>query len=299
MTRQYKAPLSDNLRGSLWMVAAMAGFAVEDMFLKSAAATLPVGQIMVFFGAGGTLLFAILTKLRGEALFPVAMKSPVILIRALFEVSGRLFYTLAIALTPLSSASAILQASPLLVVAGAALVFGERVGWRRWAAIALGFAGVLIVLRPGADSFTPLSLFAVLGTIGFAGRDLATRAAPQGLSNMQLGLYGFAMIVVAGASMLALFGGAAMPGPSAVLDLTAAILIGVAAYYALTAAMRTGSVGVVTPFRYTRLVFALSLGVTVFGERPDALTLIGSAVIVASGLYTLWRSSRRATPTAA
>lgn len=294
MTRQFNPPFSDNLRGSLWMIAAMAGFAVEDMFLKSAAATLPVGQIMVIFGAGGTLLFAILTKLRGEALFPAAMKSPVILIRALFEVSGRLFYTLAIALTPLSSASAILQASPLLVVAGAALVFGERVGWRRWTAIGIGFAGVLIVLRPGADSFTPLSLFAVLGTIGFAGRDLATRAAPQGLSNMQLGVYGFAMIVLAGAGMLALFGGAVMPGPRAAFDLAAGILIGVAAYYAITTAMRTGSVGVVTPFRYTRLVFALILGLTVFGERPDALTLIGSAVIVASGLYTLWRSSRSA-----
>jgi drug/metabolite transporter (DMT)-like permease len=285
-------PANDNLRGSLWMVAAMAGFAVEDMFLKSAAAELPVGQVMVIFGSGGMLLFACLTKARGEALFPVAMLHPAILIRALFEVSGRLFYTLAIALTPLSSASAILQASPLMVVAGAALVFGERVGWRRWTAICMGFAGVLIILRPGADSFTPLSLFAVLGTIGFAGRDLATRAAPPGLSNMQLGVYGFAMIVLAGAGMLALFGGAAMPGPRAAFELAAGTLIGVGAYYAITAAMRTGSVGVVTPFRYTRLVFALILGVLVFGERPDALTLTGSAVIVTSGLYTLLRSRR-------
>ncbi len=292
-TRARDAVQRDNLRGSLFMVAAMAGFAVEDMFLKSASAVLPVGEVMMIFGAGGMAAFAMLTGLRGESLFPRAMLVPAILIRAGFEVAGRLFYTLAIALTPLSSASAILQATPLVVVAGAALVFGERVGWRRWAAIGAGFAGVLLILRPGADAFTPLSLFAVLGTLGFAGRDLATRAAPPALSNMQLGIYGFAMIVVAGVCLLAVTGGAAMPPPRARLDLALAVGVGVAAYWAITAAMRTGAVAAVTPFRYTRLIFALILGSAVFGENPDALTLAGSAVIVASGLYTLWRGGRR------
>jgi drug/metabolite transporter (DMT)-like permease len=282
----------DNLTGSLLMVAAMAGFAVEDMFLKSAAATLPVGQIMMIFGAGGMIAFAILTLLRGERVFHPAILSRPILIRAVFEVAGRLFYTLAIALTPLSSASAILQATPLVVVAGAAVFFGESVGWRRWTAIAAGFVGVLIILRPGADSFTPLSLFAVLGTLGFAGRDLATRAAPPVLSNMQLGVYGFAMVLAAGAGLLGFTGGALIPGPRASADLALGILVGVFAYYALTAAMRTGAVAVVTPFRYTRLVFALILGALVFGEHPDALTLTGSAIVVASGLYTLWRARR-------
>ncbi len=284
----------DNLTGSILMVAAMAGFAVEDMFLKSAAATLPVGQIMMIFGAGGMIAFAVLTLLRRERVFHPAILSRPILIRAVFEVAGRLFYTLAIALTPLSSASAILQATPLVVVAGAAVFFGESVGWRRWTAIAAGFVGVLIILRPGADSFTPLSLFAVLGTFGFAGRDLATRAAPPVLSNMQLGVYGFAMVLLAGAGLLAFTGGAVLPGPRASADLALGILVGVFAYYAITAAMRTGEVAVVTPFRYTRLVFALILGAAVFGERPDALTLTGSAVIVASGLYTLWRARRAA-----
>jgi drug/metabolite transporter (DMT)-like permease len=282
----------DNLTGSLLMVAAMAGFAVEDMFLKSAAATLPVGQIMMIFGAGGMIAFLFLTLRRRERVFHPAILSRPILIRALFEVAGRLFYTLAIALTPLSSASAILQATPLVVVAGAAVFFGESVGWRRWTAIAVGFVGVLIILRPGADSFTLLSLLAVLGTLGFAGRDLATRAAPPVLSNMQLGVYGFAMVLLAGAGLLAFTGGAVIPGPRASADLALGTLVGVFAYYAITAAMRTGEVAVVTPFRYTRLVFALILGALVFGERPDALTLTGSAVVVASGLYTLWRARR-------
>jgi drug/metabolite transporter (DMT)-like permease len=283
---------ADNLRGAAFMVAAMAGFAVEDMFLKRAAAELPVGQIMVIFGAGGLLVFAGLVVARGERLFPRAMLSPTILVRALFEVAGRLFYILAIALTPLSSASAILQATPLVVVAGAAVFFGERIDLRRWIAVLAGFVGVLLILRPGADDFSLLSVFAVLGTLGFAGRDLATRAAPPALSNMQLGVFGFAMIVVAGAGMLAFSRPPVTPSPAVWTALGLAVAVGVAAYYAITVAMRTGTVAAVTPFRYTRLVFALILGAAVFGERPDALTLIGAAVIVASGIYTLRAGAR-------
>jgi drug/metabolite transporter (DMT)-like permease len=285
--------MTPDQRGSLWMVAAMAGFAVEDMFLKRAATTLPVGQILMIFGIGGTLAFAVLAVRQGERVLHPAILSPVILGRCGFEALGRLFYTLAIALTPLSSASAILQAAPLVVVSGAAILFGERVGLRRWLAILAGFGGVLMVLRPGLDGFTPLSLLAVAGMLGFAARDLATRAAPAILSNLQLGIYGFAMMVPAGAVLLALSGGAAMPDPAAAAHLAAATAIGVGAYYALTAAMRTGDVSVVTPFRYTRLLCALILGTAVFGERPDAITLAGSAVIVASGLYTLLAAGRR------
>jgi drug/metabolite transporter (DMT)-like permease len=274
------------------MVAAMAGFAVEDMFLKSAARELPVGQILMLFGGGGMIGFAILAARRGEAVLHPAILTPVLLIRCVFEVTGRLFYTLAIAFTPLSSASAILQATPLVVVMGAALIFGEKVGWRRWTAIVVGFVGVLVILRPGVEGFTALSLLAVLGTLGFAGRDLATRAAPAILSNLQLGIYGFAMMVPTGAVLLAFSGGAAVPSATAALQLAAATGVGVAAYYSLTVAMRTGEVSVVTPFRYTRLVFALVLGVLAFGERPDALTLLGSMIIVASGLYTLLRTRR-------
>lgn len=275
------------------MVAAMAGFAVEDVLLKFAARSVPVGQILMIFGGGGMLVFALLTKLRGERVFHPAILSRPILIRAVFEVMGRLFYTLAIAYTALSSASAILQATPLVVVAGAALIFGERVGWRRWSAILVGFAGVLIILRPGLEGFTVASLLAVAGTIGFAGRDLATRAAPPVLSNLQLGVYGFAMMVPTGAVLLMFFGEAVVPDLAASGQLVAATVVGVAGYYALTAAMRMGDVGVIAPFRYTRLVFALILAVALFGERPDGYTLVGSAIIVASGIYTLIRGRRR------
>lgn len=284
--------MNNNMRGGLLMIAAMAGFAVEDMFLKTAARQVPVGQILMIFGAAGMIGFAILAKSQGARLLNSAILSVPILTRAVFEVMGRLFYTLAIAMTPLSSASAILQATPLVVVAGAALVFGERVGWRRWAAIMAGFVGVLIILRPGLEGFTPLSILAVLGMLGFAGRDLATRAAPKTLSNLTLGVYGFAMMVPTGAGLLVWTGGAVVPDTAASLALAGATLFGVAGYYALTAAMRVGEVSVVTPFRYTRLLFALIFGMLVFAERPDAATLLGSAIIVASGIYTLLRGRK-------
>lgn len=285
--------MSENLRGSLFMVLAMAGFAIEDMLLKRVAgAGMPVGEILIFFGTGGMLLFMALTKAQGQRLWHASVVAPRMLMKAGFEVMGRLFYTLAIAFTALSSASAILQATPLVVVAGAALIFREKVGWRRWSAILVGLAGVLVILRPGVEGFTAASLLAVAGLIGFAGRDLATRAAPRVLSNFQLGIYGFAAMVPTGAGLLLWQGGAVMPDVAQTVQLAAAIAVGVFAYWALTVAMRTGEVSVVTPFRYTRLVFALILGVTVFGERPDALTLIGSAIVVGAGIYTLLRTRR-------
>ena len=283
----------DNLRGSLLMVGAMGAFALEDMFLKSAASELPVGQILILFGAGGMAIFLLLSLRRGERLFHPGIASRALIVRSICEVVGRLCFTLAIVLTPLSSASAILQATPLVVTVGAVVFFGERVGWRRWLAILIGFAGVTLILRPGLSGFEPASLFAVAGTLGFAGRDLATRAAPPGMSNLQLGTYGFAMLIVAGAIALNYTGGAKLPSGAAWASLGAATLIGVLAYNALTGAMRVGDVSVVAPFRYTRLVFALFLGITVFGERPDIWMLVGSAIVIGSGTFTMLRSKPR------
>jgi len=286
-------PLTDNLRGSLWMTASMAGFAVEDMFLKSAAQQIPIGLAILIMGPIGIATFAALALRRGERPFPRALLSRTMAVRSGFEITGRLFYALAIALTPISIASAILQASPLVVVLGAALIFGERVGWQRWGIILLGFVGVLVILRPGLEGFDALSLLAVVGLLGFAGRDLATRAAPPALSNAQLGVAGFVMLTVSGAIILAVSGGAHWPEPATWAKLCGAAVFGISGYAALTTAMRTGEVGVVTPFRYTRLLFAMIFGITVFGERPDAATLIGSAIIVGCGVILLAGQRRR------
>lgn len=280
--------MTDNQRGALYMTASMAGFAVEDVFVKAAARGLPLGQVLLTIGLAGMLVFSAMAARRGEALLPPSFLSRPMLVRSCFEVTGRLFYGLAITLTALSTTSAILQATPLVVVAGAALVFGERVTPMRWLAVLVGFVGVLVILRPGSD-FSALSLLAVVGLLGFAGRDLATRAAPKGLSNRQLGALGFAMLAAAGVILLAVTGGAKIPTGLGLFHLAGGTVFGVAGYHALTFAMRTGEVSAVTPFRYTRLIFAMVLAMALFGERPDLATWIGAALVVGSGIFALKR----------
>jgi len=272
------------------MVASMAAFAVEDVFIKSTTNTLPIGQVLIMFGLGGAILFACLALRNGERLFSSDVVSLPMCLRMFFETLGRLFYTIAIVMTPLSSATVILQATPIIVIAGAALVFGERVGWRRWIAILVGLGGVVVIVRPGLNSFSALSIFAVLGTLGFAGRDLASRAAPLRLSVSILGLYGFLSVVFAGI-LVSIWVAEPFVRPSfeSSLYVSGAILLGVTAYAGLMKAMRTGEVSAVTPFRYSRLLFGLAFGVLIFKEELNAPMLIGSTLIVASGLFILWR----------
>ena len=278
---------SENLRGSLWMVTSMAGFAGEDAFLKTAARTLPVGQALLMMGLAGMFVFGLFAAKSGQPPVPRGALSRTMAIRSAFEVAGRLFYALAIAFTPISTASAILQATPLIVVPAAAILFGETVGTKRYLITSCGFIGVLIILRPGLSAFDPLSLLAVAGLLGFAGRDLATRAAPPALSNAQLGVAGFAMLALSGMIILAFTGGATFLSLATLPLLAGASLFGIAGYASLTVAMRTGQVSAVTPFRYSRLIFAMLLGMIVFGERPDATTFLGAAIIVACGLAIL------------
>lgn len=272
------------------MIAAMAVFAVEDAFIKAASVTLPVGQVLVIFGLGGALVFAALALFNKEPLYTADVVSRPMCIRVIFEIIGRLFYVLALSLIPLSAATVILQATPLVVVAGAALVFGEKVGWRRWAAIVIGLIGVVVIIQPGTESFSARSLLAIIGMIGFAGRDLASRAAPAKLSTAILGLYGFLAIIVAG-GVFAVWQGVAfvMPDAGTSLYVLGAVLAGVVAYSCLMKAMRTGEVSAVTPFRYSRLLFGIALGIMLFGERLSLAMVVGSALIVVSGLFILWR----------
>ncbi|VVT08519.1 DMT family transporter [Hoeflea alexandrii] len=290
MTTHIATDLKANLVGSGWMIASMAVFAVEDAFIKAASVTLPVGQVLVIFGLGGALVFASLALYNREPLYSADVISRPMWIRVVFEIIGRLFYVLALSLIPLSAATVILQAAPLVVVAGAALVFGEKVGWRRWSAIFVGLAGVVIIIQPGTDSFSALSLLAVAGMIGFAGRDLASRAAPAKLSTAILGLYGFLPIMVAG-GFYAAWQGVPFVMPDGVTSLYAlgAVLSGVIAYSCLMKAMRTGEVSAVTPFRYSRLLFGIALGIILFDEQLSLAMMVGSGLIVASGLFILLR----------
>jgi drug/metabolite transporter (DMT)-like permease len=275
------------------MVAAMAAFAVEDVLIKLAAERLPTGQILLVLGLGGTLAFAALARRAGRPVIGPALRHPAVMARNAGEVIGTAGFVTALALVPLSTLTAIFQAMPLAVTLGAALFLGERVGWRRWSAILVGFAGVLLILRPGTEGFRPEALWALLAVAGLALRDLATRRVPPRVSTLELAVWGFAAVGLLGAGQLALSGGAVLPDAREAALLAAALAVGLVAYAALTAATRAGTVADIAPFRYSRLLFGLALGALVFGERPDAATLAGAALILASGLYTLARERAR------
>ncbi|MCG7899647.1 MAG: DMT family transporter [Candidatus Thiodiazotropha lotti] len=279
----------NNFTGSLWMTISMGCFAIEDTFLKIVTQTMSIGQLLIVFGLGGALIFTGMARFSGQNIFTKACFSRPMLTRILFEIMGRLFYVLALAYTTLSATTVILQAAPIFVVLGAALFFDEKVGWQRWTAIFIGLLGVVVIIRPGSESFSILSLFAVAGMLGFAGRDLASRAAPSTLGISILGFYGFVSIVIAGLLFSAWQNTPFItPDFSTSLYLLGAILFGVIAYSGLMKAMRTGDVSAVTPFRYTRLLFGVSLGVLLFGEPLSTPVVVGCCLIVISGIVILW-----------
>lgn len=283
----------ENIRGAILMVLSMLGFAIEDMLIKQMSGGVPLGQILMTLGAGGGLAFGIWAQLRGARVLGPDIWNPAVLARNGCEAVGTIGYTSAVVFSPLSTATAIAQAIPLLVTMGAALFLAEPVGWRRWSAILAGFAGVMLVVQPGGEGFVPASLFAVMGSVGLAGRDLAARRVPARVISVQLACYGFVTLVPTGLLLLAVTGDrAVIPDGADAGRLVAAMGIGVFAYYAITAASRLGDVSVIAPYRYARLIFGITIGMIAFGERPDGLALTGAAVIAASGLYTFVREAR-------
>ena len=275
------------------MITSMAFFAVEDSLIKFVTSTIPIGQILIMFGLGGALIFLLVAHFKNEKIMLRDMLLLPMYVRALFEIIGRLFYVLAISLIPLSTATVIIQATPIVVVAGAAIIFGEKVGWRRWTAILLGLFGVIVIIQPTAESFSFLSILALIGMIGFAGRDLASRAAPENLSVFILGLHWFIALAFSGL-IYTIWDDAnfVMKDIDTIGFMVGAVVFGVAAYSCLMKAMRTGAVSAVTPFRYTRLIFGVSLGVCFFNESLNYSTVLGTILIVISGLFILSRNKR-------
>jgi len=284
---------SDNFKGSLLMIAAMALFAVEDMFIKLASGALPSGQIVFVLGACGVPVFWALARARGEAIVTKKALHPAVLLRNLGEMLGTLGFIIALAALPLALVLAVMQAMPLVVTMGAALFLGESVGWRRWGAILVGFCGVLLVIRPASASSDPTALWLILGVLGMGLRDLVSRAIPREFGNAQVSAWGLIAVTLLGGLMM-VQGGAVTVARADMGWLAGGVAFGTAGYLAVTTAARTGEVSIVAPFRYVRLVFAMIIGLVVFAEVPDFYTLLGAAIIVTSGLYAFMRQRARA-----
>ncbi len=288
------AARTDNNKATLWMVLSMAAFAVEDVFLKRAAVSMPPGQVLVINGLIGGMFFAIWAQKRGERVFSRDAFQGAPLLRNLSEGVATLLYMLVLAIAPLALASSILQATPLMVTAGAALFLGETVGWRRWASILTGFLGVLIILEPWKGGFDPAGIAMLASVVLLATRDLITRQMPIRYGTMSLSAWGMFAVVPAGLLLMYLRGeGFVMPGPANQINLAAALVTGVIGYYLVTQAMRMGEVAVVAPFRYTRLVFTVVLAMVFLGEKLTLGQSIGASIVVASGLYAFARERKR------
>ena len=283
----------ENIRGAAFMVLAMFCFAVEDALIKNLASDIPPGQILAFICAGGLACFLPLFVVRGMPLWQPEYLHPKVILRSLSEVVGSCMFVTALALIPLTTASAVIQATPLVVAMGAGLFLGQAIGWRRWIAISVGFVGVMIIIRPGLEGFQPATLFAVGGMLGLASRDLLTRSMNVKLNGMQLGTHAYVLLLPAGLILTYVQGQSfVMPNADEWLLLLAAAIVGMFAYLTIITATRTGNAGIISSFRYSRMVFALVIGFVFFAETPDAATLTGAAIIITSGIYTLWREAR-------
>lgn len=285
----------NNLHGILLVIVSMAFFTLEDMFIKQLTGTVAVGQILLFLGIGCSLVFAVMARLqRASLVTPQAWRMKPVL-RAATEMISAMAFATALARVDISTVAAVFQATPLVITMGAALFLGEDVGWRRWMAICTGFAGVLLIIRPGLEGFEPAALLVVIAVLGVAARDLLTRTMDSAVPSSVVSFQAYAALILAGGLLLVF-----TPGELRSLNggewwmLLGGCIFGVSGYYGIVVAMRVADASVVTPFRYTRLLFSILAGVIVFGERPDTLTLAGATLIIASGLYTFVREQRLA-----
>ncbi|AEM41493.1 putative transporter, RhaT family, DMT superfamily protein [Ketogulonicigenium vulgare WSH-001] len=271
----------------------MAGFAVEDVMFKLANQSLPQGTILTIVGFSGALVLAIAATIRRENVFSRDFFHPFVILRNVTEMIGTACFVMAITTVPLTLASAVAQALPLAVMAGAAIFLGEKVGWRRWAAVGVGFIGVMVIVRPGLEGFNVSTLWAVAAVMAMAVRDVITRRVPDHIASLPVASWGFMFAGFAGLVIAAAQGELPVPQGMQWLPVMTSMTAGIGAYVALIISSRIGEISAVIPFRYTRLLFAMILGALVFGERPDTWTLVGSALIVGSGLYAIYRERKR------
>jgi drug/metabolite transporter (DMT)-like permease len=285
----------NNIKGILLVIAAMAAFTIEDSFIKQLSSGLPVGQILVFLGGGGGLLFAGIARFKHQNLLARAAWKPLLCLRIGADTVAAMCFATALSLVDISTVAAVFQATPLVITMGAALFLGEQVGWRRWSAICVGFIGVLMIVRPGLAGFEPNALFVLVSVVGIAVRDLVTRLIDSAISSVVVSFQGCMSMGLAGVVLLIVDSGTWQPmEPRETWMIVAATLFGVVGYYGIVLATRIGDASVVTPFRYTRLLFSLLVGAFVFHERPDAVTLVGASLIIGTGLYTFVRERRLA-----
>ena len=274
------------------MMMSMACFAVEDTFVKLLSARLPATQILFSIGFGGALITLVLAIVLNVNLADKILLNKHVISRTIADLFGALSFTSAMVLIPMSLLASILQATPLFVTLGAAILLGEKVGWRRWSAIFIGFLGVIIILQPGYGSFQLASLLGLAAVLCLALRDVVTRDMATEIPTLTVTFYACLAMGSAGFIAYPFFGPPIMPTTYEAIILICAAIIGLTGYFLLVLATRKGDVSVIAPFRYSRLLFSLGLASLILGEKLTLPILLGGLLVVSSGIYTFGRERR-------
>ena len=280
--------MSVNLKSIIFMIIAMGCLTLTDLLIKVASQTLPIGQVMISYGVGSLIVFWALLRIKGESIRLAQLTNPTVIFRNIGDLIDLSGMFLALVYVPLSTIGAVIPPVPILVTAAAALFLGERVGMRRASAIFVGFLGALLIIQPGAASFDITAILVLIAAIGMALRDIATKLVRENLSTLLLTFYSCFLFIISGGVLLIINGGASVPVVDNSVTIAAMIVTGSLGFFFMTEAVRLGEMSVVSPFRYTRLLFSMAAGILILGEQVNASMIIGSALTILSGLY-IWR----------
>jgi drug/metabolite transporter (DMT)-like permease len=289
--RDVKPSFASAMRGISAMVTCQLAFLLNDTLNKLASESLPMGEIIFIRGVCATLLVgAIIVALGLHRKLPLLLNR-LVGFRVIGELGGTFFFLLPLFHMPIGNVMIIFQAVPLTVTAGAALFFGEGVGWRRWAAVIVGFIGVVIVVRPGLSGFDAYGLLVLVSVLFVAFRDLATRAMPFAIPTLCL-TFATAASVTAMGGVMGLAEDWVLPSARNLAEVGGASVLLTIGYITSITAMRNGDMSLTASFRYVGVVFAITSGYLVWGDVPDLPTIAGSLIIIAAGLYTLYREHK-------
>ena len=270
------------------MIIAMGCLTLTDLLIKVASQTLPIGQVMISYGIGSLIVFWALLRIKGESIRLSPLTNPTVVFRNIGDLIALNGMFLALVYVPLSTIGAVIQIVPILVTAAAALFLGERVGMRRASAIFVGFLGALLIIQPGAASFDITAILVLIAAIGMALRDIATKLVRENLSTLLLSFYSCFLFIISGSVLLIINGEASVPVLVNSFTIAVMIVTGSLGFFFMTEAVRLGEISVVSPFRYTRLLFSMAAGILILGEQVNTYMIIGSALTILSGLY-IWR----------
>jgi drug/metabolite transporter (DMT)-like permease len=289
-----KSPSPEATRGTLagigLMLTGIALFSINDALGKWLLATYSVGELLLVRSATALILLAPFVHRAGIPAFRYAPRPALQLVRIVLSTLEVAMFFWAVSYLPLADTVTFYLAGPIYVTALSVLLLGERVGWRRWSAVLVGFAGVLLALRPSAASLTLPAIVALTGSIFFALLMIATRLLRETSNTVLVG--GQIVGTLIFGAVLAPVGWIT-PSPRDFMLLSLFGVISMMALACVNHSLKLAAASVVVPYQYTLIVWAIVLGYAVFGDVPDLFTLIGAAIIVAAGLYIFWRAQAR------